>query len=361
VALVEAGVKQMRDAGRTDELFASSLHSLAMKFEIVGRIDEAAAVTEEALGVLDRLPGDHGLARISARTTLAKLAGLRGDLAGSEALYRQNLDERRELVGPDDARLAVDWNNLAAIALRRDRYADAERAYAEASRVMALDPAAPASRQAWLKSGRGFALMGLGDFTAAKAHMREAVGIAERTLNARHPIIAAACLGLAAVARYEHRFDDAVAESERAVSIYAETSHPDQGLGELQLGLARLGQGRDAEALATLQLAEQHLSARRNREDAHYWMTRGALGFARLRNGDPGGAAALDEALAELGKPERARGSPYAETLDLSAQAAGLRGDAAAARVLRASEADALAAVLGESHPRTQAARLHRR
>ena len=360
VTLVETGVRQMRDAGRTDELFASSLHSLAMKYEVVGRLDEAAAVTEEALAVLDRLPGDHGLPRISARTTLAKLAGLRGDLAGSEALYRLNLEERRALVGPDDARLAVDWNNLAAIALRRDRYADAERAYAEASRVMSLDPKSPASRQAWLKSGRGFALMGLGDFTGAKSQMREAVAIAERTLHARHPIIAAACLGLAAIARYEHRYDDAVEESARAVAIYADTRHPDQGLGELQLGLGRLGQGRDAEAAAVLRTAADHLAERRNREDTHYWFTLGAEGFARLRLGDAGGAQAMHQSLAELEKPERARGSQHAELLGLLAEAAQQQGDAAAAREFGRREVAALAEVLGETHPRTQAARRRR-
>ena len=308
VALVEAGVEQMRAAQRSDELYATSLHALAMKYEVVGRLEDAERVTREALQVLDLLPGDYALPRISVRTTLAKLAGLRGDLAGAEQLYRRNLDERRELLGPDDARLAVDWNNLAASALRRDRYADAERAYAEASRVIVLDPAAPASRQAWLGSGRGFALMGLGDFAGAQHEMREANAVAERTLHARHPIIAATCLGLAAIARYEGRFDAAAAESERAVAIYADSEHPDQGLAELQLGLARLGQGRIADARALLPVAVQHLGERRNREDAHYWLARAALGQAALRAGEADGARILAEALAALEQPDRARG-----------------------------------------------------
>jgi tetratricopeptide (TPR) repeat protein len=307
--------------------------------------------------VLDRLPGDHGLARISVRTTRAKLAGLRGDLAGSEQLYRQNLDERRERLGPDDARLAVDWNNLAAIALRRDRYADAERAYAEASRVLALDPAAPASRQAWLKSGRGFALMGLGDFDGAVRELRDANAVAERTLHARHPIIAASCLGLAAIARYQGRADDAAEESARAVAIYADIDHPDQGLAELQLGLARLAQDRVAEARALLPQAVQHLGDRRNREDAHYWLGRAALGLAALRAGEPEGAAALAEALAALERPERARGNQHTEALGLMAQAAEAQRDAAAAQQWREREVAALSEVFGAGHPRTQAAR----
>ena len=357
VALVEAGVQQMREARRRDELYATALHALAMKYEIVGRLDDAARVTAEALNVLDGLSGDHGLARISARTTLAKLAGLKGDLAGSEQLYRQNLEERRALVGADDARLAVDWNNLAAIALRRDRYADAERAYAEASRVLALDPRAPVSRQAWLKSGRGFALMGLGDFEGARREMRESNAVAERTLHARHPIIAATCLGLAAIARYEGDFDAAAEESERAVAIYADTDHPDQGLAELQLGLARLQQGRIDQARALLPMAVQHLGDRRNREDVHYWLGRAALGYAALRAGESGGAEALAAALAELEQPDRARGNQHTEVLGLMAQAAQAQGDAAAARRWREREAAALAEVFGESHPRTRAVR----
>jgi serine/threonine protein kinase len=357
VSMVEAGVRQMREAGRRDELYATSLHQLAMKYEVVGRIEDAARATAEALELLDRLPGEHGLARISARTTLAKLAGLKGDLAGAERLFRQNLDERRALLGLDDARLAVDWNNLASIALRRDRYADAERGYAEASRVMALDPQSPASRQAWLKSGRGFALMGLGNFAGAQREMREANALAERTLHARHPIIGASCLGLSAIARYQGRFDAAAEEAARAVAIFADTGHPDQGLAELQLGLARLGQDRIAEARALLPAAVRHLSERRNREDAHYWLGRAALGYAMVRSGEAEGAAALDEAVEVLERPERARGNPYTEALGLEAQAALAQGDADAARHWREREVAALAAVFGEAHPRTRAAR----
>jgi tetratricopeptide (TPR) repeat protein len=200
-------------------------------------------------------------------------------------------------------------------------------------------------------------MMGLGDFTGAKAQLREAVAIAERTLHARHPIIGAACIGLAAIARYEHRYDDAATQSARAVAIYADTKHPDQGLAELHLGLAHLGQGRDADALTMLATARDHLAERRNRDDTFYWFSHGALGFARLRNGDSAGLQALQEALAELEKPERARGNQHAEALGMLAQAAALQGDAAGARDLRVREAEALAQVLGENHPRTRSAR----
>ena len=356
VALVEAGVAQMRKSNAAPEVLADALHSLAMKYEVVGRLEEAAAIAAESLALLDRDPERFGLERISMRTTLAKLAGLRGDFALSEALYRQNLDERRALLGTDDARLAVDWNNVAAVALRRDRYVEAERGYAEASRVLALDPRAPSSRQAWLRSGRGIALIGLGDFATAKTEINAAIEVAERTLHADHPIIGSALLGLASMARHEGEFDAAIAHCERAVALFAKISHPDQGLAETQLGLARLGQQRFAEARTVLTAAENNLGERRNREDPYYWLARLALGYAQWREGDASGLERMRESFATLDAPDGARGNPYAEALGLMALAAAAQNDAAAEREWRTRERAALIDLFGPDHPRVRTA-----
>ncbi len=357
LALIEAGVEQLRQLhDERQPVLADALHSLAMHYEVVGRLDEADTLTREALAILAHYPNTHALQRVSARTTLAKLAGLRGDLAGAEALHRQNLDERRDLLGPDDPRLAVDWNNIAATALRRDRYLDAEQAYDQAMRLLARDPTSPQSRQAWLRAGRGFALSGRGQIEAAERELLAALDIAERTLHARHPIVGTICIGLSALTRHAPRLDEAARYAQRAMELFAPINHPDQGIAELHYGLARLSQGRDVEAEALLRAAERHYVERRSRDEAQYWHARAALGLAQLRGGDANANAAIDEALAALKQREFTQSNVYAEVLGLMAEAVQFSGDLEGAAGWRRQEYDALKRLLGVTHPRTRAA-----
>jgi eukaryotic-like serine/threonine-protein kinase len=355
---MEAGLAELRRGGAAETAIAEALHGVAMQYLVVGRMEEAQRATTESLALFEKHRATHALDLIGARTTLAKLAGTRGDLETMESLYQQILVERRALLGPDHPRLAVDWNNLAATALRLDRYAEAERAIEEAMRVMALDPQAPESRQAWLRAGRAVALFGLGDYVRSQDELEAAMEIAERTLHAEHPIVGAICNALSALARHRGRWDEAALQAERAVAVYAKTNHPDQGIAEMHLGLARLGQGRDADALAVLEAAEQHLAQRRNREEPQYWQTQAALGLAQLRNDDTTGDARVRDALHALGQRQRVDSAVHAEALGLAAEVAALQRDATRERELRTRERDMLSTVLGVTHPRTRAAQL---
>jgi serine/threonine protein kinase/tetratricopeptide (TPR) repeat protein len=359
VALVEAGVAQLRSmAGADDIALADGLHTLAMQYQQVNRREEAERAIRDSLAILDRYPQSEALMRISVRTTALKLAALRGDWAASEAFGRQNLDERRALLGPDDVRLAVDWNNLAATYLRRGRFGLAEAAYGEASRLMALDPKAPESRQAWLRAGRSVSYAGLGRYDEAEREALDGLAIVERTLHAGHPMIGNLCNALAALMRYQRRLDESAAWAERARSVLSAIEHPEQGIAELNLGLARLAQGRLAEAEGALVEAERHLATQRSREDAIYLHASAALGLAQLRRGDERGLAAIDAALATLERRRLTDATSYAEVMGLRAAAAAVTGQDAA--TWRQREIATLTLLLGRQHPRTQAAQQRR-
>jgi serine/threonine protein kinase/tetratricopeptide (TPR) repeat protein len=356
LAQTEAGVAQLRAVGADPPVLGKALHQLAMHYEIVARADDAERAVQEALARLEPHAATHGVEIISARTTLAKLAGIRGDFARMEALYRENLAARTALLGPDHPRLAVDWNNLAATALQRDDHRAAAEAYAEASRLMAGDPQAPASRQAWLRSGRGVALLGLGEFDAAASELDAALDIARRTLHEAHPIVATIRMANSNLARQRGDAERAVEEATRAIALFATINHPDQGLAEAQLGLACLVAGRDAEARDAFLAAETHIAERRSRDDLRYWQAHAGLALARLRLGEIDGDAAIRTALERIESDPRRGGVVHAEVLGFAVEAAERLGQADRAHGLRAEVVTMLRARLGEAHPRTREA-----
>ena len=359
---MDAGIAQLRSLGpEADPALASALHQAAMDSVAHGRIDEGEQLSNEALTIFQQLGDsrDFTLGRIGALTTLAKIAGVRGDNAGMQARFQRILDERERLLGPDDPRLAVDWNNLGASALRLDHYDAAEHAYAEAARVMARDPQAPESRFAWLRIGRAAALTGLGRHDEAEREALAARDIAERTLHADHPILASIHAVLATLYRYQQRLPEAEAAATRAVAINATLHAPDLAVTEMTLGLIQLAAGRPQEALTTLQTAEAHFATQRNREEPAYWQLRAALGLARLLANTPQDSqrvdalTEIDEALGALRQRQATRGNPWAETLGYRARAAeALHTDDAPQ--WRQQELDALRALLGPTHPRVR-------
>jgi serine/threonine protein kinase/tetratricopeptide (TPR) repeat protein len=355
IAMIEASVAQLRSlTPRPDGALAEALHQGAIHSVESGRLDEAERAVDEAL-VLLAAGHDHALARIGVRTTRAKVMTLRGDLASAEHEYRAILDERRAVVGADDPRLAVDWNNLGAIAFRRDRYVEAEQAYAEASRLIALDPDAPESRQAWLRMGRGMALMGRGELEAAERELAAAHAVAERTLHAEHPIVASIAISAARLARYQGDVDLAIEHAGRARRIYAKLGHPEEGVAALQMGLALRSAGRASAAETTLKDALRLFEANAARGPDHR-VTQALLGLIRLQRGEGDGVEAIHEALSALQADGHERSNAHAEVLGFRAEAAKLAGDDAGELTWRRREIDALIALLGPDHPRVLAA-----
>lgn len=353
LSLMETSVTQLRRFAQPPPVqLSGTLHQAAMLYENRGRLDDAQRSAEEALALIRETIGDDAaLGRIQVRTTLAKLATFRGDFAAAEAEYRAILDDRRALFGADDARLAVDWNNFGAVALRRDRYADAEHAYAEAARLIALDPKAPESRQAWLRVGRGTALMGLGDYASAGAEMAAALAVAERSLHGTHPIVASILSGQARLARYQQRHNEAIASATRALAIYTELEHPDRAVAALELGLTLSDAGRIGEAERMLAMSVRAYEASASRAP-YFRLAQAARAALHIAREPSTGTVAIDAALEALRSDGHERSDAYAETLGLRAMAAERDGDVDGAVQWRERHVAALTSLLGAAHPR---------
>lgn len=357
-ARLAAGIAQLRTLGEDARpALAEALHLSAMHATASGQLDAAQRDGEAALALFDALgtAPDTVLRGVATRTTLAKIAVMRGALEQAQQQYAHILERRRALLGADDPRLAVDWNNLGSIALRRDRYADAEQAYAEAMRLLALDPAAPRSRLAWLHLGHATTLAGLGRQDAAAQALRDALAVAEDTLHAEHPIVASIALQQATLERHRGRLDVAAAAAERALAIRSALQSPELPATRTELALIRLAQGRARDAARLASEARAPRAAGTPPIPAQA-LADAVWAAARVHAGDPGALAALDAAVALAAPDGSPPGNAGIEALLLRSAVARRLGQPDAAHWQQRAVA-ALDALLGAAHPRTRAAR----
>lgn len=350
VALLETGIAQLRTQDDTRTL-ASSLHHLAMVYMDVGRIDEAQAAVEESLRLFAAIGEPPGQETIGARTTLARIAGTRGDRATQGRLYREILADRRALYGDDDPRLAGDYNNLGTDALNDDRYADAERAYLDALRLLRKDPAIPELRQAWLHAGLGATYRNSGQLADAERELLAGIAIAERGNQAGHAILASLLNSLASLRRQQGQLDASEQLARRALGMLEPINNPSVYVSQLQLGLTLLAQGRDTEARDALQASIDRLHAISGERDPMLWLARAALALAQVKLGDPARVADIRDAagaLAERGDGTRRLRPVVAGML---AEALAVTGDGAGAEAARVAEHAGWRALLGDTHP----------
>jgi class 3 adenylate cyclase/tetratricopeptide (TPR) repeat protein len=217
----------------------------------LGDGDGATRHAEAMLGLANRA-GRPELESL-ARTQLAAIAGVRGDLAGSLAL----LDQAESLAETSGSREAMGQ----ALAVRGRRFEEAELADAERCLRQALeifDEIGAAGRYGWTLSNLAFVYRQRGDLSLAEKTFKEAVRRLRRTHE--QGFLVEAERGLAEVFVEQGKVDEAdrlVSEAERRVGredVWTRASM----LHARGLVLAARGQAREAEAAfaAALEVVE---------------------------------------------------------------------------------------------------------
>ena len=357
--LLDRSIEEMRSRPSDPSALSLALHEKAKALYNSSDVDGARAAAEEALALLGGRAGQADAeARIRVRTTLLRLANLAGRHADAVDIGTRNLEERRALLGKDAPALAPDWNNLAASQLALDRYADAERGFREAARLLALDPRAPESRQAWIKNGLGSALWSLGRVEDARRELEQAHAIAVRTLGPQHELVGLALLNLAVTGGREGRYAEAFDQLEQARAIYGRINHPQLARVDLERGVVRLALARDAEAERILADLMARFAQRPQDHSEVRFRGMAALGLARARRGRPAeGAPLAREALASLEKNGLAESDDYAYSAGYLAQILERQGAADEARTWRERSRAILVKLLGQDHPALRTAR----
>lgn len=350
VALLEGGIAQLRTQ-RDARTLADSLHHLSMAYIDVGRLDDAQKAVEESLHLFDAIGEPPSQSSIGARTTLARIAGMRGDRAAQSRIYREILDDRMALFGPNDARLAVDYNNLGTDAVGDERYDEAERAYREALRLLRTDSNIPEVRQAWLHAGLGSVYRNTGRYADAERELLAGIAIAERSSQSGHVILASLLNSLAALRRQQGQLDASEQLARRAFDMLEPINNPSVWVSLLQLGLTDLARGRDAQAQQHLQQAGDRLYAQSAERDPMYWHARAALGLARVRQGEADRIADIAAAADALAARDAGTQRLLAVTLDMLADAQRAIGDHAAAEASATRARTAWRTLFGQTHP----------
>jgi CHAT domain-containing protein len=242
----------------------------------------------------------HGRESSNTATALNNLAGalrLKGDLVAAEALYRESLQLQTQELGEDAPRLSGAHNNLGAL------------------------------------------LGQLGDSVGSEEHLRRAAMLAREHYGAEHRNVALALVNLANALRGQERYAAALAELDRADTIYDAMA---DSVGRADAGRTRvrilLDQGEPRRAIQRAEaLIDEHRAAS-NRNWLAMARTEALLGRAILA--DDRTAEALPILQRARNALEQRLGPSHPETVNASIEfgrALLAANDASALRVLEAA------------------------
>jgi tetratricopeptide (TPR) repeat protein len=175
----------------------------------------------------------------------------KGDLAGAETLYRQSLDMRRELLGPEHPEVGRTLLNLAS--LQYDR-GETHQALSNLREVLgiyrkAYPPDHPETAR--VLNGIGSWLTMGGEDTEADVYLEEALAMRRRLLNPQHPDVASSLIALAILRVDQKKYTEALDFARNAKTIYTAALSADHwrtALAECAEVAALTGLGRYPEA-----------------------------------------------------------------------------------------------------------------
>jgi len=178
---------------------ANSMHELAVVEWRMGDLDKADEMLHEALAQFRQFQNPIEISAVLGDLGLVFLD--RGVLAAAEKTLREALAIRKQILPPEDPRLAMSWNNLALALWYEGNLTEAEAIdrqtletdrrlyrYGSAETAAALNNLASVLRDS-------------GNFTAAEPLQRESVAMVERFMGPQHPHAGAARANLATLLR----------------------------------------------------------------------------------------------------------------------------------------------------------------
>ncbi len=282
-----------RDLGDRPEMLAHQFEAIGLAHQMLGRLDAARPLLEEALALRRRVyRGDHPLVARSLNN-LAALVHQQGENRRAEKLYRLALDMRRRLE-PEPGDLARIESNLALLALERGDLDEAEERY---RRLLATRREAFGDTDRDVSNGLrslGTVLYLRGDFEGAEPLLRQALELRRSEADVRPTRVASALASLGRVLLRQGRFADAEDALAEALTLRRQVlgdDHPHVALTRKDLATLyfQLGEMTTAEVLWHQALpAARHLAdagpgrcRRRRRRNGPAWSRRPADWRAR--------------------------------------------------------------------------------
>lgn len=357
LSLVLSSVDQLKSLTPDSAQLADALALQALVERRRGRTVSAETALRQAQSIAEKLPAneENRLRLIQLATTRFGLVFQEGQYLEAVQIAEQARDMRIRLLGSNDPGVAVDWNNVGAVLLALDRYAQAETAYRRALALLQSDPELSPVRQVWLRVGIGGALTGQGQYGAAQSELERSLDIALSMLGEKHALIGTILTGQARIHFYQDRHEEADRLFARAVDILDKQQHYTQGHVELRWGTALLAMERNERAASTLAKAIEHASTRLHADGPVVQSARAAHGLAIARLGQvDSGEKNVREALIRLEQLGLREHSHYAMAALYLTEILRLRGDWTHAAEWHDIGSRTLVAVLGKDHPRIE-------
>ncbi|MCK7595578.1 serine/threonine-protein kinase [Pseudomarimonas salicorniae] len=176
-ARAHQGIQRIRDAApEAHGALARAYNILAEAERQRGRYAESESHARQALLHIEQLPRteEHRLQAIQVRGMLVGLLGDSGRWNEALLAQRRQLAEREALVGADDPRMAVEYNNLADPLWRLGQYQEALDAYRRALALLRSGEPKRPYPEALVTEGIAWVLMLLGRIEAAEQTLDEA-------------------------------------------------------------------------------------------------------------------------------------------------------------------------------------------
>jgi len=392
-----------------EEVQASLMEAIGQSYAGLGLVPEANGLLERSFAIRRRLFDPPHEALASSHDHLGELRVTQGRYQEAEHHFEEALRQRRQLFGPDDPRVAENLADLGAVAHILGRLTEAEGLY---RRALAHLEARPGPRdpetllvqsnfvtllydrghleEAEELGNRVRALQGevlgenhpdtisteatLAAVQVAAGHYEQAEPLLRtlwqrqrKLLGDRHPDVALAANNLAAVLFHLGRYDEAAALYHQALKVQTEV-HGRRHMKTVAtlLNLADLEARGYEDDGAARTLYEEALALRRDLVEAgspELVSPLMSLGRLELRQGRSAVAVRYLEEAVKILVQDRASPSPetvrwrLAEARSLLGQGLFDQGEQARGEELMQESLTRLQQELGDSHPRTRAAR----
>lgn len=215
----DAALREAEAFGAQDRRLATTLSSVALHHQALGRLAEAESHYQRALAIREAIDGpDHA----DVASNLNSIAGVyyrQGRFGEAIPLLERAIAIWEKALGPDDLSVATGLHNLGQMYYRQGKYAEAEplyqRALAIREKVYGLE------HPSLMATVNNLALLYYrrGDFAQAESFSKRLLALREKTLGPEHQDVAKSLYELADVHRAQGRFVDAEPLYLRALQI----------------------------------------------------------------------------------------------------------------------------------------------
>lgn len=241
------------DGGEGEELVNGVRSDLALTFQNMDRLDEAAEILEELAASHRRLLPVDDLDRATTLNNLAMVKSSAGEVDEAIGLFEETLRSLRAAVGPSHLFVAAVMESIGSLHQRAGRYpeADSLRMAAQDMRREIVGERHPHYHNGL--NGLGLLRLEMGDPQAATVLLNEAVALGEELLGPDHPRVANSLHSLGLVYLETESAGAAEAVFRRALTIRESSlgaDHRNTLNARASLAGALLLQGKASEAEA---------------------------------------------------------------------------------------------------------------